>query len=84
MTSKLDPAQFGDALSAITAKHIEDRLEGLTVDQVSVNIRESPKQVISCLLSIDIHFKFMKSSQFSYSSTLRSHSSMLVNLRTVI
>jgi hypothetical protein len=33
MTSKLDPAQFGDALSAITAKHIEDRLEGLTVDQ---------------------------------------------------
>lgn len=35
MTSKLDPAQFGDALSAITAKHIEDRLEGLTVDQVS-------------------------------------------------
>lgn len=57
MTSKLDPAQFGDALSAITAKHIQDRLEGLTVDQVSVNIRESPKQVVSCLLSIDIQIQ---------------------------
>jgi len=55
MTSKLDPAQFGDALSAITAKHIQDRLEGLTVDQVSVNIRESPKQVISFMSSLNRH-----------------------------
>lgn len=34
MRSTLDPAQFGDPISAITAEHIKPRLEGLTVDQV--------------------------------------------------
>lgn len=31
--SKLDPAQFGDPISAITTKHIESGLEGLTVEK---------------------------------------------------
>lgn len=31
--STLDPAEFGDPISAITADHIKSGLEGLTVDQ---------------------------------------------------
>jgi hypothetical protein len=34
--STLDPAQFGDPVSAITAKDIEAGLEGLTVEQVGL------------------------------------------------
>lgn len=32
--SKLDAAKYGDPVSAITAAHIENKLEGLTIDKV--------------------------------------------------
>ena len=35
MKSKLDPAEYGSPESAISSKHIEGELEGMTIEQVT-------------------------------------------------